>query len=284
MTWSFAHVLRSNLFFWLSFLFCLALPATAVGNETQAINNGQDITQPLARFDLRYGYQSVSHAPSSHDSLHIATMRMDKPFTLSSEWMLATRVDLPFMLTNVPNMSDNPRGKTHFGMGDVLAQTLLVHVPNKEFAWATGAQVIFPTASEEQMGTGMYRVVPTLGARFGTDRILRGSWVALAARWDRSVAKGRTHTTEVNELQFAPIVNVWLPNYWFVNLFPSPDIRYKLGEKHKGDSGRWFIPANAMLGKMLGKNVVATVEVGVPVVNDYRVYGFKMEMRLGIFF
>ncbi len=77
---------------------------------------------------------------------------------------------------------------------------------------------------------------------------------------------------------------MWLPNYWFINLFPSPDIRYNLGEKGKKDSGRWFIPANALLGKMLSKDMVATFEVGVPLVNDYNVYDFKCEMRLGFFF
>jgi hypothetical protein len=159
-----------------------------------------------------------------------------------------------------------------------------VHEPNKKFAWAVGTQVVFPTAGEEQMGTGKYRVVPTAGMRLGTDNILRGSWVALAARWDRDFAESRSNSREVNELQFAPVVNIWLPGYWFINLFPSPDIRYNLGKKRNGDSGRWFVPANAMIGKMLGKHVVSSFEVGVPIVNDYRVYDFKMEFRLGFLF
>ena len=188
------------------------------------------------------------------------------------------------MSTNLPHPKDNPRGNMRSGMSDVLTQALLVHVPNKSFAWAAGAQMIFPTASERTMGTGKYRVVPTAGARFGTDNMLRGSWVALAARWDKDFAESRHDSKKVNELQFAPVVNIWLPGYWFINLFPSPDIRYNLGEKARGDSGRWFVPANFMLGKMFGKNVVSSIEVGIPVVNDYRVYDFKLEARIGFLF
>lgn len=254
------------------------------GEKALEVNNGQDITSPRARIDLRYGHQQLHMAPNGHDSMHIATLRADKPFVISSEWLIATRIDLPFMFTNIPNRNDNPYGKTHFGMSDALAQALLVHVPNKTFAWAAGAQMIFPTASEEQMGTGKYRVVPTAGVRLGTDNILKGSWLALVARWDRSFAENRSNSKDVNELQFAPCVNIWLPGYWFINLFPSPDIRYNLGEKRIGDSGRWFVPANAMVGKMLSKNVVCTLEVGVPIVNDYKVYDFKLEARIGFLF
>ena len=258
---------------------------TQSGEEAHhEVNNGQDFTKPLTRFDLRYGYQKVPGAPHGHDGMHIVTMRMDKPFVLSPEWLVTARVDLPFMFTNLPNLKDNPRGNTHFGLSDALAQIFLVNVPNKTFAWAVGTQVVFPTASEEQMGTGKYRVVPTAGARFSTDSALRGSWVALAARWDRSFAESRSNARDVNELQFAPVVNIWLPGYWFINLFPSPDIRYNLSEKRNGDSGRWFVPANFMIGKMLGKNVVSSLEVGIPIVNHYKVYDFKMEFRLGFLF
>jgi len=260
-----------------------ASPALA-GEEELEVNNGQDFTKPLARFDLRYGYQKVPKAPHDHDGMHTATMRVDKPFVLSPEWLVTTRVDLPFMFTNLPNLHDNPHGDTHFGLSDALAQVFLVNVPNKKFAWGVGTQVVFPTAGEEQMGKGKYRVVPTAGARLSTENILRGSWVALAARWDRDFAESRSNSKEVNELQFAPVVNIWLPGYWFINLFPSPDIRYNMGDTRRGDSGRWFVPANFMIGKMLGKNVVSSVEVGIPVVNDYRVYDFKLEARIGFLF
>lgn len=251
--------------------------------ETEEVNNGQDITKPLARFDIRYEYQNSPFLKGSHDDTHIFTFRVDKPLELSPRWLLATRIDVPVMFTDRMS-TDNTRGNTHFGLSDMLAQALIVHTPGPDFAWAAGAQLVFPSATEEEMGTGKYRVVPTVGMRWTTNDIYQGSWIALAARWDKDFAESRSDSTEVNELQFAPVINIPLPDYWFINLFPSTDIRYNMGDKREGDSGRWFVPANFLIGKMLSKDVVSSVEVGIPVIKEYHVYDFKVEARLGFFF
>lgn len=264
-------------------LFCclFACPAASTAEEEEPLNNGQDFTRPLTRFDIRYEYQN---APGSkNDNVNVATLRVDKPIPLSKTWLLATRFDLPLMLTDRKSM-DNPRGAHQFGTGDVLAQAMLVHTPSKCFAWALGTQVVFPTATKDEMGTGRYRVVPTVGARWTTDNILRGSWFLIGVRWDKDFASNQSNSTKTNELQFAPTINIPLPGNAFINLFPSADIRYNAGDKRPGDKGRWFVPANAMIGKMVRKNVVTSVEVGVPIIKDYRVYDFKTEFRIGIFF
>lgn len=260
-----------------------SLAADAEKMDKEELNNGQDITKPLARLDIRYEFQNSPFLEGSRDDTHVVTFRVDKPFELASGWMLATRVDVPVMFTDRVS-KDNTRGNTHFGLSDVLAQALLVHTPAPDFAWAAGAQLVFPTATEEEMGTGKYRVVPTVGLRWTTNEIYQGSWIALAGRWDRDFAESRSDATKVNELQFAPVINIPLPDYWFVNLFPSTDIRYNLGDKRERDSGRWFVPANAMIGKMLSKDVVASLEMGVPIIQEYHVYDFKSELRLGFFF
>ena len=68
-------------------------------------------------------------------------------------------------------------------------------------------------------------------------------------------------------MQFAPIVNIMLPDLWFINLFPSTDIRYNLGDMKDGDTGRWFVPANFMIGKMLDKDTVTSLEIGIPIID-----------------
>jgi hypothetical protein len=62
------------------------------------------------------------------------------------------------------------------------------------------------------------------------------------------------------------------------------DIRYNFGSKRPGDAGRWFFPFNFMVGKMVTRSVVASVEIGIPIVDDYEVYDFKLEARFGLFF
>ncbi len=276
-------------------LLCLALWAPGTGlaagqteraeqaEKPEKVNTGQDITRPLARFDLRYEYRNSPNLSQSKDDTHTVTMRVDRPFVLGPKWKLATRFDLPFVFTDRLG-KDNTQGGTHFGTGDVLAQATLIHLVSERFAWGAGAQLVFPTASEDSMGSGRYRVAPTVAARLSTGDLLPGSFGALVARWDRSYAENREDSSPTNELQFAPVYHALLPGYWFVSAFPSTDIRYNLGDKRKGDSGRWFVPANFMVGKLLTKEIVSSVEVGVPIVNDYHVYDFKIEFRVGFFF
>ena len=258
------------------------LPGLCLAKE-EVPNNGQDVTRPLTRFDIRYQYQNLPLLESDHDDEHIVTLRMDRPFDLAPGWKLATRFDAPVMFSNRRSL-DNTHGDTRFGLSDVLAQAILVNIPTERFAWAVGTQLVLPTATQDTMGSGTWRAVPTAAMRWDTGDLLKGSWVALAGRWDRSFADTRYDSTTVNELQFAPIVNIFLPDLWFINLFPSTDIRYNLGDMKDGDTGRWFVPANFMIGKMLDEDTVTSLEIGIPIIDDYHVYDFKMEFRMGFFF
>jgi hypothetical protein len=246
----------------------------------EEVNNGQDPTRPLTRLDFRYQYQNLP--PDDHDNAHIITPRADKPFVLAPGWSLATRIDLPLFITDAVS-PDNPGGAYLFGIGDMLVQGLLINTLSKRFAVAGGAQMIFPTASRDTMGAGKYRLVPTLGARYNLPEITPGSWAAFLLRYDYDFA-GESDRRHISELQLAPLVNVALPDSWFVNLYPSSDIRYNFAAKRPGDAGRWFLPFNFMVGKLLTRSIVASLEIGVPIVNDYQVYDFKLEGRVGFFF
>jgi hypothetical protein len=261
-------------------LAAIAMGFSLAAHAAEEVNNGQDPTKPLTRIDLRYQYQNAP--PASNDNVHILTPRADKPFPLGGGWSVATRVDLPMFHTQTVN-PDNPDGGYSFGMGDVLLQALFIKTESPDFAWAIGAQAIFPTASEDGMGGGKYRLVPTLGARWNTPALGKGSWIALVGRYDFDVA-GKDNRSHFSELQFSPIVNLPLAQGWFLNIFPSSDIRYNLREERPGDKGKWFVPFNFMLGKMVDKSTVASLEVGVPIINDYQVYDFKIEARIGFFF
>jgi hypothetical protein len=35
---------------------------------------------------------------------------------------------------------------------------------------------------------------------------------------------------------------------------------------------------------MLTRSIVTSVEIGIPIVDDYQVYDFKLEARIGFFF
>ena len=97
-----------------------AMPASAEEEE----NNGQDITRPLQRIDLRYQYLDLP--PSTKDSEHLFTLRYDKPIPLDAHWQLALRFDVPLAYTNALS-NDNPGGAYRFGVSDFLAQGFLIY-------------------------------------------------------------------------------------------------------------------------------------------------------------
>jgi hypothetical protein len=226
--------IRRTFFLFLSLLGVLVVGSPAQAQQKEEVNNGQDPTKPLTRFDFRYQYQNAG--PHTHDNVHVITPRADKPFTLAPGWSFSARIDMPLFITDVLS-KDNRNGNYEFGLGDSLLQGLLIHTITERLALATGAQFIFPTASQDEMGAGKYRIVPTFGARYSLPEITKGSWGALLLRYDVDYA-GDHDRGHVSELQVAPIVNIALPNLWFVNFFPSSDIRYNFLKKGPGDSGR----------------------------------------------
>jgi hypothetical protein len=210
------------------------------------------------------------------------TPPVDRPFVLAPGWSLATRLDFPLFVTDAAS-ADNPDGGYELGIGDLLLQGLLINATTERLALAAGAQLIFPTASQDQMGGGKWRAVPTVGARYSLPEITRGTFVAMLARYDVSFA-GDDGRRDIRELQLGPLVHLQLPDFWFIDLYPSSDIRYNAGDKRTGDEGRWFVPLNFMVGKLLTPKVVTSVEIGVPILDDYPVYDFKIELRAGFFF
>jgi hypothetical protein len=258
----------------------MALSFITPAGAKEEVSNRQDFTPPLTRVDVRFQYRNSP--PSDHDNGYITTLRVDKPFRLGKAWSLATRLDLPFFITDAIS-ADNPNGNYEFGLGDVLVQGLFINRLTQRFAWGFGTELIFPTATQDQMGIGKYQVLPTAVFVVTIPEITKGSWFALLGRYDVSFG-GYDDREDKRELQFAPTLNISLPYSWFVDLYPSGDIRYNLGDQRPGDTGRWFVPFNFMVGKMLTKSIVGSVEVGFPIINEYQVYDFKIEGRIGFFF
>jgi hypothetical protein len=240
------------------------LISPVLAQETkEPANTGQDITNPVTRIDLRAGYQRT---PTQRDS-GTFVLRADKPYSLGEGWRLGLRFDAPFVFNNVPS-PDNPGGGARLGTGDVLGQAILIKSIDKRSAFGFGAQVILPTASQDQFG----------GGKYGLPEISPGSFFVGAVRYDFDIA-GPGNRKHISNLQFAPTLNIALPNQAFVTFFPSTDIRYDLIAKS------WFVPFNVQFGKLWGKSVVTSLEFAVPIYKGTApLYKYRVEARLGMFF
>lgn len=242
-------------------------------HEKKPVNNGEDMTRPLWRFDARYMFQAYN--PGCHS--HTFTPRLDMPLQLAKKWQLYLRVDGPFEMNNEKGPT-NPNKYYKFGASDLLTQALLIYDFDKRWSWGAGSQVVFPTARPIQLGQESYQLRPINGIRCMLPEISDGSFFLLGLRYaiDCGGFDGRHYW---NEFQISPELNVMFPKGWFVTLFPSPDIRISFE-----NSGKLFLPLNIMVGKMFGEKMIMSTEFGFPMINDYYVYDFKMETRIGFFF
>ena len=258
---------------WLFLMICFVCPgvfaqANADANAAQdktkeEINTGQDITKPLSRFDIRLKFQQTT---GNYDT-SMTTLRLDVPFKFKSGWQLSTRFDLPLVRSDVPSR-DNPNGDYEFGTGDFLTQFLFIAPPKGRWAYAFGTQVIFPTGSQDQMGTGKYQLVPSVAAVYYPKSWSKGSFAGLMIRDGFDIA-GKDDRKHIHELYVQPLVNINLPKRCFVTFAPEMKMNWE-------DHNKWFVPFDVTLGKMLNKSTVISLEFKQAVINDYDLYDWEI--------
>ncbi len=250
-------------------------------------NNGQDFTRPETLFQLRYIYQTAPGSGSVPGTTRTVTtdtavLRSDLKIDLASQWTLALRGDLPFAAKNAIT-ADDPAGGYIYGLGDAFAQAALIDTLTPRWAAGAGLRIVAPTGTNDLTG-GTWQALPVIGARYMLPEITEGSFFTGLVRYDVSFAKAVASARNVSNLQFAPTLNIDLPDRWFVTFYPDPDIRLNFGDPITGQTGRLFLPADVLVGREITKAIVASLEIGFPIINDYPVYDFKMVTRLNIKF
>jgi hypothetical protein len=251
-------------------------PASNDANAQEHPYNGDDATRPLNLLQLRYTYKPAPGATRTVTT-HTITLRADRRIDLAPDWQFAFRTDLPTLVTN-PITFDNPEGHFRYGMGDAEFQAALIHDFNKRWAAGFGAKLIAPTGTDD-LASGKWQVMPGASFRVMLSKIGPDSYFVPLVRYDLSFA-GDPSRNDISNLQFAPTLNLDLPNRWFFTFYPNPDIRWNFGDPVPGQTGRLFLPFDAMVGRVLKNGWVASFEGSVPIVKDYPVYDYKIETRV----
>jgi hypothetical protein len=146
--------------------------------------------------------------------------------------------------------------------------------------WAVGAGVraVAPTGADS-LGTGKLQIMPAFGFRYSFLDLGPDNYFVPTLRYSVSVA-GTHSTRDISELQIAPTLNLDLPDAWFITLYPSHDIRINYGPPVSRQTGRLFLPADLELGYKLSDKVVLGLEGSVPIIRDYPVYDYKIQLRM----
>ncbi|MDP1836418.1 MAG: hypothetical protein Q8K75_10910 [Chlamydiales bacterium] len=234
--------------------------------------NGENILKPMTRFDARCASQSGVDAVEG--KLVLATLRSDKVIDLPCKWQASLRVDVPYGWFYCKNAKPTCAPDDH--LGDVLLQALLITPPNHNWTWGAGLQVVFPTdGGNYYIGDAKYEVHPTLGVAYDLGEWSEGAYAGLMVRQAWSVG-GYAFALPIRQTYLEPFLNINLPYQWFVNF--SPEIRYNWV------THAWFVPFDVMIGKMLTKKILMSLEYDLAVIKNYPEYGQQIELRIGYFF
>jgi hypothetical protein len=254
----------------------LALAASAPAAPPER-NNGSDPTRPRQMLEPLYRFENLPGA--APDSQNTFLVRGQGWASLDEHWSGSLRIDVPLVLTNAES-SQNPAGRFVFGSGDVLTQMAVIYTVDDLWAAAVGSQLTFPTASRDDTGSGTWAALPGLVVRRMLPELSDGSFFAPEVLYQVNYGDG-AGAAPVRDLQIQPTLDVELPRGFFLNLFPSSDIRIDLEGEGRG---RLFFPLDVLAGVMLTPQVATMLEVSVPIVKDYPVYDFKLEARIRWFF
>jgi hypothetical protein len=261
-------------------------PLQQTSPADQADNTGSDFARPLNLFQLMYQFRTAPGNGAENGTIREVTtdtvnLRLDGRSDLAAQWVLATRADLP-LLAKDPISSDNPTGNYVSGVGDADVQAALIYTVDERWKTGFGARLVAPTGGDV-LGSGKWQILPIVGARYAWPELSPGSYLEPLLRYDESF-EGNPSKRNIGNLQFAPTLNIGLPDRWFFTLYPSPDIRVNFSDRVTGQTGRLFVPLDARITRKLTDSLAASLEVGVPIIRQYPVYDFKTQFRVNLTF
>jgi hypothetical protein len=270
--------------------FCMVAAATANAQQAPSAsaqdaveNNGQDFTRPENLFQLRNVFQTAPGSGITPGTIRTVTtdttvLRTDYKFNVAPQWTVVVRGDLPFVVKDAIT-ADDPDGAYVGGLGDADVQAALIDTISARWAAGGGLRIVAPTGTNDLTG-GTWQALPIVGARAMLPEISDGSFFTGLFRYDVSFANAMPSARNVSNLQFAPTLNIDLPDRWFITTYPDPDIRYNFGDPITGQTGRLFLPVDLMVGRDITKTFTVSLEMSVPIIKDYPVYDFKTVLRL----
>jgi len=251
----------------------LVVLACAARAEPPEPNNGSDPTRPRATLTPLYRFENMPGA--APDSRSTFLLRGVARIPFAARWLASLRLDVPVVLTNVPASGEGDGFV--FGSSNVLTQVAAVHTIDRAWAVAAGSQMQFPTASRAATGSAAYTARPGVAVRRMLPVLGDGSFFAPQIFYAFDFGGGSDGDRR-QELRVQPTLDVELPRGFFLNLFPSPDVRIDL------DGSGAFFPFDVLAGVQLTSWLFATIEVSVPLVDTFPVYDFKTEAQLRVFF
>jgi hypothetical protein len=160
------------------------------------------------------------------------------PVPLTESWNLITRPIIPIVDAPVPKPSGFDR---ETGLGDMALFGLLSPADPRGFIWGVGPTFLFPTATEDELGSEKWSAGPALVGLVLGEKWLYGGlvqqWWSYAGDDDRR---------SVSLMNFQPFLIRFLPNGWQVGSSPIIAANWKAD-----GSDVWTVPLALTASKTL---------------------------------
>ena len=248
--------------------------------ESLRLNNGFDLTRPQTAFEVR-GLEETSSNDTSVTNRAQMALRLESMIPLDVGWRLGVHAQVPLVQKTTTDF-ETGSADHEFGLGDASFQAVVAYAINDRWAAAVGTRVVAQTAAGS-LGSGEWQVQPGFGVRYMLIELGEDCYLVPSMRYATSIP-GNAQARRINEPQIAPTLNIDFPGAFFITFYPSNDIRINYGAPIAGQTGRLFLPFDALIGVRLSDQAALSLEGSVPIVKAYPVYNFKTEMKLRLLF
>ncbi len=193
----------------------IALNGTlAKGNDVDLANKLANPISSLISVPFQFNYDN-NIGPADGDRLFV-NIQPVIPIEISEDWNLISRTILP-----VISQDDVLPGTDQFGLGDTVQSAFFSpKEPTNGIIWGVGPVALFPTGTDDALGSGKFGVGPTAVALIQNGPLTVGG----LANHIWSFA-GQGNRKDVNATFIQPFVNYTLPTAtsFFVNTETSYD-------------------------------------------------------------
>ena len=194
-----------------------------------------DPTSDLKQFQVQNRF-----IPETHDAdgyANLLNVRMWYPIPKSQTFPIRQVMRLTFPILTAPG---GPTGLADIRFFDLFVPQEGRLAGNKWWRYALGPVFVFPTATDNELGSEKWQIGPAAGAILTAPK-----WqIALLVQNPISFA-GDGDRDDVNRLIWQPIVVYWLQKGWYLGLQGTPKtVNWE-------DDGDAFIPLSGRVGRVI---------------------------------
>ena len=159
------------------------------------------------------------------------------PFQLNENWNLITRTIAPLIYQ--PEVVEGAGDE--FGLGDINSTAFISPKnPTKGIIWGVGPIFVFPTATDEKLGSEKWSIGPSAVAL-----TIQGPWLFGALINNVWSFAGDDDRDDVNAMLIQPFLNYNLPDGWYLSSSPIITANWEADSDNT-----WLVPVGGGVGKI----------------------------------